>query len=39
VDAILCAYGGSGEHPFLYDTVWDVTRLIDYVATRSNIGS
>lgn len=39
VDAILHAYRGSGEYPFLYDTVWDVIRLIDYLATRSDIDS
>ncbi len=34
VDAILRAYRGSGEHPFLYDTVWDIMRLIDWIETR-----
>lgn len=34
VAAILRAYRGSGEHPFLYDTVWDILRLNDYLATR-----
>lgn len=33
-EAILRAYRGGGEHPFLYDTVWDVMRLIDYLETR-----
>lgn len=36
VDAILKAYRGSGEHPFLYDTVWDIMRLIDWIETRSD---
>lgn len=36
-DAILRAYKGSGEHPFLYDTVWDVMRLIDYLETRADV--
>ena len=36
VDAILKAYRGSGEHPFLYDTVWDILRLIDWIETRSD---
>jgi dienelactone hydrolase len=34
VDAILKAYRGSGEHPFLYDTVWDILRLLDWIETR-----
>lgn len=34
VDAMLRAYHGSGEHPFLYDTVWDIMRLIDWIETR-----
>src|SRR3954466_16395280 len=29
-DAIFRAYKSGKEHPFLYDTVWDVMRLIDY---------
>ena len=37
VDAILRAYRGSGEHPFFFDPVWDVMRLIDYLATRDDI--
>jgi dienelactone hydrolase len=36
-DAIVRAYYGSGEHPFYYDTVWDVTRLLDYLATRDDV--
>ena len=34
VDAILRTYRTGKEHPFLYDTVWDVMRLIDYLETR-----
>lgn len=34
VDAMLRAYRGSGEHPFLYDTAWDIMRLIDWIETR-----
>lgn len=37
VDAILRAYRTGKEHPFLYDTVWDMTRLIDYLETRSDV--
>ena len=36
-EAIVRAWGGSGEHPFFYDTVWDVTRLVDYLQTRDDI--
>ena len=25
------------EHPFFYDTVWDVMRLIDYLETRDDV--
>jgi dienelactone hydrolase len=35
--AILRAYRTGREHPFLYDTVWDVMRLIDYLATRDDV--
>jgi dienelactone hydrolase len=38
VDAILRAFRAPGkEHPFFYDTVWDVMRLIDYLETRDDI--
>ena len=37
VAAILRAYRGADEHPFLYDTVWDVMRLIDCLGTRADI--
>jgi dienelactone hydrolase len=36
-DAIVRAFHGSGEHPFYYDTVWDVMRLVDYLATRNDV--
>jgi dienelactone hydrolase len=35
--AILRAWRSGNEHPFLYDTVWDVMRLIDYLETRSDV--
>ena len=35
--AIFNAYKTSSEHPFFYDTVRDVMRLIDYLATRSDV--
>jgi dienelactone hydrolase len=27
----------ASEHPFFYDTVWDVMRLIDYLQTRDDV--
>ncbi len=36
-EAILRAYQTGREHPFLYDTVWDVMRLIDYLETRDDV--
>ena len=36
-DAIVRAWRGDGEHPFYYDTVWDVMRLVDYLATRDDV--
>ena len=35
--AIVNAWHGSGEHPFYYDTVWDVMRLVDYLETRDDV--
>jgi dienelactone hydrolase len=35
--AIVGAWHGSGEHPFFYDTVWDVMRLVDYLQTRDDV--
>ena len=34
---ILRAYRSGAEHPFLYDTVWDVMRLVDYLETRADV--
>ncbi|HEY1719049.1 MAG TPA: alpha/beta fold hydrolase [Verrucomicrobiae bacterium] len=36
-NAIVRAFHGSGEHPFFYDTVWDVMRLVDYLQTRDDV--
>jgi dienelactone hydrolase len=38
-EAILRAYhnGPNGEHPFFFDTAWDVMRLIDFLETREDI--
>jgi dienelactone hydrolase len=35
-EAILRTFRTGKEHPFLYDTVWDVMRLIDYLETRGD---
>jgi predicted esterase len=35
--AILNAYKTGREHPFFYDTVLEVMRLIDYLETRSDV--
>ena len=35
--AILRTYRTGKEHPFLFDTVWDVMRLIDYLETRQDV--
>ena len=37
VAAMLRAYRTGEGHPFLYDTVWDVSRLIDYLVTRDDL--
>jgi dienelactone hydrolase len=37
VNAILAAYRSGQAHPFVYDTVWDVMRLIDYLETRDDV--
>lgn len=35
--AILRAWHDGKEHPFFFDTVWDVSRLIDYLQTRDDV--
>jgi len=37
VNAILRAWRTGDAHPFLYDTVWDLMRLIDYLETREDV--
>jgi dienelactone hydrolase len=37
VQAILNTYRTGKGHPFLYDTVWDVLRLADYLETRPDV--
>jgi len=36
-EAIYQAYVTGQGHPFLYDTVWDVMRLLDYLGQRSDV--
>lgn len=36
-EAILNAWFGSRKLPFLYDTAWDVMRLVDYLGTRDDV--
>jgi len=36
-EAILNAWFGSKKLPFLYDTAWDVMRLVDYLGTRDDV--
>jgi dienelactone hydrolase len=36
-DAIVRAWRDGREHPFYYDTVWDVMRLVDYLKTRKDV--
>jgi predicted esterase len=35
--AILNAFKTGKEHPFFYDSVWDIMRLIDYLETRPDV--
>jgi dienelactone hydrolase len=37
--AMLETYRTGKGHPYLYDTVWDVMRLVDYLATRTDVDS
>jgi dienelactone hydrolase len=36
-EAIVKAYHDQKEHPFFYDSVWDVMRTIDYLQTREDV--
>src|SRR5438874_4453476 len=36
-DAIARTYRNGKENPFLYDTVWDVLRLLDFLETRDDV--
>jgi dienelactone hydrolase len=35
--AMLRAYRTGEGHPYLYDTVWDVLRLIDFLSVRADV--
>jgi dienelactone hydrolase len=35
--AMLRAFRTGEGHPYLYDTVWDVVRLVDYLSTRPDV--
>ncbi|MGH9852514.1 MAG: alpha/beta hydrolase family protein, partial [Blastocatellia bacterium] len=37
VDAMLQTWRTGKGRPFLYDTVWDVMRLLDYLTTRPDV--
>lgn len=37
VAAILRTFRTGKEHPFFFDTAWDVMRLVDYLVTRDDI--
>ena len=36
-EAIARAWHEQREHPFYYDTVWDVMRLVDYLQNRDDV--
>jgi len=36
-EAIFRAYKDGGEHPFYWDTVWDIHRLIDVLVARPDV--
>lgn len=36
-DAMLETFRTGRGRPYLYDTVWDVMRLVDYLATRADV--
>lgn len=36
-EAMLNAWFGSKKLPFLYDTAWDVMRLVDWLGTREDV--
>lgn len=36
-DALVRAWHGSGEHPFILDNAWDVSRALDYLESRPDV--
>lgn len=36
-EAMLRVYRGAKERPFLYDTVWDILRLLDWLESRPDV--
>lgn len=36
-EAIAQAWRTGKEHPFYYDTAWDVTRVVDFLETRNDV--
>jgi len=36
-DALVRAWRGSGERPFLLDNVWDVMHVVDYLSQRADV--
>lgn len=37
IGALLQAYRTGRGHPYMYDTVWDTMRLVDYLETRNEV--
>jgi dienelactone hydrolase len=37
LDELLKTYRTGKGHPYLYDTVWDTMRLVDYLETRQDV--
>jgi dienelactone hydrolase len=35
--ALVAAFDASGEHPFMYDTAWDLMRVLDWVERRRDV--
>jgi dienelactone hydrolase len=39
IGALLQTYRSGQGHPYMYDTVWDTMRLVDYLVTRPDVDS
>ncbi len=35
--ALVAAFDENGEHPFMYDTAWDLMRVLDWVERRRDV--